>query len=45
MLTGKQLEELDQIFEAKNPVKFSTQVQTLAITEDNHVIAVDGGKV
>ncbi|KAH0844779.1 Lactose permease [Fonsecaea pedrosoi] len=39
------LEELDKIFEAKNPVKYSTQSRTLAITEDNTVVAVDIDKV
>lgn len=36
-----QLEELDKIFEAKNPVKYSVQSRTLAITEDRQVVAVD----
>ncbi|EXJ77744.1 hypothetical protein A1O3_09973 [Capronia epimyces CBS 606.96] len=35
------LEELDKIFEAKNPVKYSVQSHTLAITEDRTVVAVD----
>ncbi|OAP60721.1 hypothetical protein AYL99_05723 [Fonsecaea erecta] len=39
------LEELDKIFEAKNPVKYSTQSHTLAITEDNTVVTVDQEKV
>ncbi|OCT51817.1 Lactose permease [Cladophialophora carrionii] len=39
------LEELDKIFEAPNPVKFSVQTKTVAITEDNTVVAVDSEKV
>ena len=39
-----QLEELDKIFEAKNPVKYSVQQHTLAITEDKTVVAIDKDK-
>jgi len=39
------LEELDQIFEAPNPVKFSVQTKTVAITEDHTVVTVDSEKV
>ncbi|KAJ9609729.1 hypothetical protein H2200_006057 [Cladophialophora chaetospira] len=39
------LEELDQIFEAPNPVKFSVQTKTLAITEDRTVVSVESEKV
>ncbi|KAK5055218.1 hypothetical protein LTR84_012967 [Exophiala bonariae] len=35
------LEELDHIFEAKNPVKFSVQTHKVGITEDAQVVAVD----
>ncbi|KAI9877132.1 MAG: hypothetical protein M1823_007155 [Watsoniomyces obsoletus] len=35
------LEELDAIFEAKNPVKFSIASHKLALTADNTVVAVD----
>ncbi|KAK5241973.1 hypothetical protein LTR40_012964, partial [Exophiala xenobiotica] len=38
------LEELDKIFEAKNPVKYSVQQHTLAITEDKTVVAIDKDK-
>jgi MFS family permease len=37
----EQLEELDKIFEAKNPVKHSTASHTIALTGDNTVVAVD----
>ena len=32
-----QLEELDEIFEAKNPVKFSTAKKTVAIDESGRI--------
>ncbi|ETN37750.1 uncharacterized protein HMPREF1541_07373 [Cyphellophora europaea CBS 101466] len=35
------LEELNAIFEAKNPVKFSVATKTLALNEDKTVVAVD----
>ncbi|KIV95803.1 hypothetical protein, variant 2 [Exophiala mesophila] len=35
------LEELNEIFEARNPVKFSTQKAKIGITETNQVVAVD----
>ncbi|KIW52288.1 hypothetical protein PV05_07937 [Exophiala xenobiotica] len=38
------LEELDKIFEARNPVKYSVQQHTLAITEDKTVVAIDKDK-
>lgn len=38
---SEQLEELDDIFEAKNPVKFSIATHKLALTEDGTVVAVD----
>ena len=38
---ASQLEELDKVFEAKNPVKFSTATHKLALTEDNTVVAID----
>jgi hypothetical protein len=41
----QQLEELDQIFAAKNPVKYSIETKTLAITENQTVIAIDSHKV
>jgi hypothetical protein len=37
----KQLEELDQIFEAKNPVKESLKVKKIALTSDKNVIGVE----
>ncbi|KIX05015.1 uncharacterized protein Z518_05887 [Rhinocladiella mackenziei CBS 650.93] len=39
------LEELDKIFEAKNPVKYSIASHTLALTEDKTVVAIDEVKV
>ena len=35
------LEELDKVFEAKNPVKFSTQTHKLALDENKTVVAVE----
>ncbi|KAL2430675.1 Lactose permease [Exophiala dermatitidis] len=35
------LEELDQIFEAKNPVKYSIRKKTVAVTEDRTLVSVD----
>ncbi|EAW12037.1 sugar transporter (hexose transporter [Aspergillus clavatus NRRL 1] len=37
---SRTLEELDQIFEARNPVKASTRATTIAVDQDNHVVAV-----
>jgi len=39
------LEELDLIFAAPNPVKYSVQKKTLAITENNDVVTVDHKEV
>lgn len=36
-----QLEELDEIFEAKNPVKFSTAKKTVAIDEAGRLRALN----
>lgn len=36
-----QLEELDKIFEAPNPVKFSLKAHKLAINHDNQVVATE----
>jgi hypothetical protein len=35
---------LDLVFAAKNPVKFSTQKTTVAVTQDKSVIVVDDSK-
>ncbi|KAL2104798.1 hypothetical protein VUR80DRAFT_9627 [Thermomyces stellatus] len=38
---GRTLEELDEIFEAKNPVKFSTAKKTVAVDEAGRIHEVD----